>query len=175
MGSSWALRLRQSRRLRLRSGSRRSQHPSLFILVSSRALCIEVSLYKASPRLLLGVFSLKREERRSRCSLTDPPGCSEPGWGAGMSHGVTPVLPTGRCGALGQQPEPFTASGCPWLGGDPRGGTHLLGEECVDPRSRPCHLLVSSWEKSWLSYELLGFEPDLCPLFPICKIPKEQL
>lgn len=42
-------------------------------------------------------------------------------------------------------------------------------------RSRPCHLLVTSPEKSWLSYELLGFEPDLYPLFPICKIPKEQL
>lgn len=92
-----------------------------------------------------------------------------------MRCSVTPVIPTGRRGALGQEPEPFMASGCPWPGWDPQGGTHLLGEERVEPRPQPCHLLVTSPEKSWLSYELLGFEPDLCPFLPICKIPKEQL
>lgn len=88
---------------------------------------------------------------------------------------ATLALPTGRCGVLGQEPEPFTASENPWLGWDPQGGTRLLGEERVDRRPRLCHWLMTSLENSWLSYELLGFEPDLCPLFPICKIPKEQL
>lgn len=55
MGSSWELQPRQSWRLRLGSESRRrSLHPLLFILVSSCALCRDVSLCKACPDLLVG-------------------------------------------------------------------------------------------------------------------------
>ena len=41
--------------------------------------------------------------------------------------------------------------------------------------STQCHSLVTSLEDSRLLHELLGFEPDLCPLFPVDRIPKEQL
>lgn len=87
----------------------------------------------------------------------------------------TSVLTIRKWEALGQEPEPFMASVCPKLGWDPQGGTYLLGEQCVDMGPQPYHLLVTSLEKSWLLYELLGFDTDLCPLFPICKIPKERL
>lgn len=35
--------------------------------------------------------------------------------------------------------------------------------------------LVTSLEDSWLLHELLGFEPDLCPLSLAERIPEEQL
>lgn len=64
---------------------------------------------------------------------------------------------------LGRRQSPSQHLGTLGLAQTPKGGTCLLGEERVDTRSQPRNLLVTSLEKFWLLYELLGFEPDLCP------------
>lgn len=83
MGSSWELQARQSWRLWLGRGSWRRQHPRLFILVSSCALCIDVSLCKASPGVVVGCSAGKGKGGGADVAdvlpwLT-PPGCPEPG------------------------------------------------------------------------------------------------
>lgn len=82
MGSSWELQPRQSWRLRLGRGTRRSQHPLLFILVSSCALCIDVSLCKASPGLLVGCSVGTGKGGGADVAAVPwltPPGCPEQG------------------------------------------------------------------------------------------------
>lgn len=59
------------------------------------------------------------------------------------------------------------------LPGPPEEGLSFC-ESCARG-SLQCHSLVTSLEDSWLLHELLGFEPDLSPLFPVDRIPQEQL